>query len=95
MGAKMIDEAKARDESAKIAHIAELALEVDVEVMRGALQDSEFLVALLDGWLGDMLRAAVVSTRSFLEYREKIDAMVSDMGLDMLLNLGKGEQWDA
>lgn len=80
----MIDEEKTRAESEKIVQMVDLALDIDVDVLRAARPDAEFLSTILDGWLGDMMRTAVQSMDAFLEYRAKLDAIVSEMGLDAL-----------
>ncbi len=80
----MIDEARVKANSQKVVQVVELAMTIDVAVLREALPDIEFVAASTDGWVGDMARSAIASTEALLEYREKLDAIVSEMGLDIL-----------
>jgi hypothetical protein len=95
LGVAMIDEAKRQAESEKLVAMVNLAMDIDVEYLKAMRPEVEFLSTVLGGWLGDMFRTAMISTDAFLEYRAKLDVIIEEMGLDMLLNLGKGEHPDA
>jgi hypothetical protein len=94
LGVAMIDEAAMREESEKLSQMADIAMSIDIEKIKAIRSDAEFLTTVLDGWVAEMMRTAIASTDAFLEYRAKIDIIVNDMGLDMLLNLGKGVRGD-
>jgi hypothetical protein len=62
-----------------------MAMSIDVEMVRQTRPDVEFLATALDGWVGDMMRAALESMDAFLEYREKLDVIVAESGMEMLM----------
>ena len=81
--------AETKTENEKLSELVLLALDINVDELKAARPDVAFVATVMEGWVAEMMRTALASLDAFLEYRAQLDAIRTEMGLDMLMKFGE------